>query len=93
MLRPVLRLLAVLAALGLLAGAGQSPPQPKDPQSSYEPRSGPGAGQKYLTRFVGEWDVAKAFYPRTGEPARSKGECRQTMINGGRFLQSEFTFG
>jgi hypothetical protein len=41
---------------------------------------------------VGVWDVAKTFHPRSGEPVRQKGECRQTMIHGGRFLQSDFTF-
>jgi hypothetical protein len=65
----------------------------QDPQAKFEPRSSPGAGQTYLERFVGEWDVAKAFFPRAGEPSRSKGTCRQSMIQGGRFLQSEFTFG
>lgn len=64
----------------------------KDPQSSYEPRSEPGAGQQYLARMVGDWSVVKTFYPREGEPAVSKGECRQFMIHGGRFLQSEFVF-
>ena len=64
----------------------------KDPQSSFEPKSKPGAGQKFLERFVGDWTVAKTFHPRMGEPFKQKGECRQTMIHGGRFLQSEFTF-
>jgi hypothetical protein len=64
-----------------------------DPQSGYEPRSGPGEGQKFLEKFVGDWEVAKAFYPGSGgAPARQKGTCRQTMIHGGRFLQSDFTF-
>jgi hypothetical protein len=88
-----LRMLVPLVGVTLLCGAGQ-PPQGKDPQSSYEPRSGPGVGQKFLQKFVGDWDVAKAFYPRTGgEPARAKGECQQTMVHGGRFLRSEFVFG
>ncbi|MFO0807806.1 MAG: DUF1579 family protein [Gemmataceae bacterium] len=66
----------------------------KDPQSSYEPKSGPGVGQTFLLRFVGEWDVAKAFHPRGGgEPSRTSGRCKQSMIHGARFLQSEFTFG
>lgn len=66
--------------------------EPKDPQSAYEPRSKPGEGQQFLQAFVGEWDVAKTFHPRAGDPVRQQGECRQTMIHGGRFLQSEFTF-
>jgi hypothetical protein len=79
--------LAVLAA----PCVGQ-PPEKKDPQSAIEPRSGPGAGQKFLERFVGTWDVTKTFHPRSGEPVRAKGECRQEMIHGGRFLRSEFVF-
>src|SRR5262245_46454644 len=63
-----------------------------DPQSIFEPRSKPGAGQKFLEQFVGDWDVVKTFYSRSGEPSRTKGVCRQTMIHEGRFLQSEFTF-
>jgi hypothetical protein len=87
MMRP-LAAMAVASTL-LLTTAGSA----QDPQSKVEPRSAPGAGQKYLERFVGEWDVAKAVFPRTGEPNRSKGTCRQAMIQGGRLLQSEFTFG
>jgi hypothetical protein len=64
----------------------------KDPQAKYEPRSKPGAGQQFLQKFVGEWDVVKTFHPRSGAPFRQKGTCRQTMIHGGRFLQSDFTF-
>jgi hypothetical protein len=83
-------LLAVLSASG--AGElGQKKDQ-KDPQEKFEPRSRPGAGQKYLEQFVGTWDVDKTFYPRSGEPVRTKGECQQTMTQGGRFLQSEFVF-
>jgi Protein of unknown function (DUF1579). len=63
-----------------------------DPQSVVEPRSGPGAGQKFLEPFVGEWDVVKTFYSRSGTASRASGTCKQTMIHEGRFLQSEFTF-
>jgi hypothetical protein len=74
--------------------ATAQPPASRDPQSSVEPRSGPGAGQKFLQQFVGEWDVAKAFYPRGGgEPSRTEGTCHQTMIHNGRFLQCDFVFG
>ena len=64
----------------------------KDAQSSFEPRSRPGAGQKYLESFVGAWEVVKVFHPRAGELVRTSGTCRQTMIHDGRFLQSEFVF-
>src|SRR5690349_12722158 len=87
------RALGVAVLVCLLAAADDAPPRPKDPQSSYEPRSGPGAGQKFLEKFAGDWDVVKTFYPRSGgEPARATGECRQKMIHGGRFLESEFVF-
>jgi len=92
MMRARFCLLLLLTACPLLA-AGQPPAGQRDPQSTYEPRSDPGAGQKFLEKFVGDWEVAKAFFPRSGDPARSKGECRQTMIHGGRFLKSEFVFG
>jgi Protein of unknown function (DUF1579) len=85
----------LLAVAGLAAGEppkSQPPSDKKDPQSSIEPRSGPGAGQKFLERFVGDWTVEKIFHPRQGDPAKMTGTCRQTMIHGGRFLQSEFTF-
>jgi hypothetical protein len=64
----------------------------KDPQSKFEPRSNPGVGQAFLQQFVGDWDVVKTFHPREGEPFRSTGQCRQSMLHEGRFLQSEFVF-
>jgi hypothetical protein len=91
MARAVFRVLLVPAAVVLLAAAGQ-PPDKKDPQGAFEPKSKPGAGQKFLEKFAGEWDVAKTFHPKAGEPFKQKGECKQTMTHGGRFLQSEFTF-
>jgi hypothetical protein len=85
--------IVILSAMSLAVTAGGAPPtKDKDPQASYEPKSEPGEGQKFLARFVGQWEVVKTFYPRSGEPVQTKGECRQTMINGGRFLESEFVF-
>ncbi len=72
--------------------ADDPPKDRKDPQSAIEPRSAPGAGQKLLQKFVGDWDVTKAFHPRTGGPVKQRGECKQSMVHGGRFLKSEFTF-
>src|SRR4051812_18448138 len=76
-----------LFALALLAGAGQpqkkddpKQDQKKDLQQAFEPKSGPGAGQKFLEKFVGDWDVEKKFFPRGGgEPSVSKGTCKQEM--------------
>src|SRR4051812_41853876 len=84
---PAVVTLASTFLIALAAGQSKS-----DPQSAVEPRSGPGAGQKFLEQFVGEWDVVKTFYSRSGTPSRTTGVCRQTMIHDGRFLQSEFTF-
>ncbi len=85
------RLPALLAVASALLSTTTGTAQ--DPQSKVEPRSAPGAGQKYLERFVGEWEVAKAVFPRVGDPSRMRGTCRQSLIQGGRFLQSEFIFG
>jgi hypothetical protein len=77
-------------------GFAQAPPKgegKRDPQSVIEPRSGPGIGQKFLERFVGDWKVEKSFFRVSGEASTSEGTCRQHMIHGGRFLQSDFTFG
>jgi hypothetical protein len=61
-------------------------------KKKFEPRSEPGAGQTYLARFAGQWEVTKTFHPREGAPVVTKGRCRQEMVRGGRFLQSDFTF-
>ena len=84
---------AALLAFSLVAAGGEPLEKKDDPQNRFEPRSAPGAGQKFLQKFVGEWDVVKTFHPRTGAPVAVKGECRQTMIHNGRFLQSDFVFG
>jgi hypothetical protein len=75
----------MLTAGGIAAGQ-------KEPQTTFEPRSSPGAGQRLLEKFAGKWSVTKTFYLRSGEPIRTEGRCRQAMIHDGRFLQSEFVF-
>lgn len=84
----------LLLPMSLLASAqtGGGKDDKKDPQSAFEPKSKPGEGQKFLERFVGEWHVAKTFHPRIGDPVRQTGECRQAIVHGGRFLQSDFSF-
>ena len=73
----------------LLIAAGAFAQQTHD---QYEPPNAPGAGQKLLAQFVGDWDVVKTFFPATGKPTVTKGECKQYMVQGGKFLQSDFTF-
>ena len=95
MRRGFFRSISIIAVLAVVAGAARASSRRrrvKDAQSSFEPRSRPGAGQKYLESFVGDWEVVKVFHPRAGEPVRTPGTCRQTMIHDGRFLQSEFVF-
>jgi hypothetical protein len=88
-----MRLSATTAAAAVfLLAAAASPAAPKEPQATFEPRSAPGAGQKFLERMVGDWDVVKTFHPRSGDPVRAEGRCRQSMVQDGRFLQSDFTF-
>jgi hypothetical protein len=77
----------ILAAL-LVASAAL----PQQTQEQYEPTTPPGAGQRLLAQFVGQWDVVRTFVPSSGAPIVTKGSCTQSMVHDGKFLQSEFTF-
>ena len=81
----------IVASYLVVTAAGQQPIK-NDAESSHERASAPGAGQRYLAKIVGTWNVSKVFYPGQGDPIRTSGECRQTMIQDGKFLQSEFVF-
>ena len=50
--------------------------------NQYEPPNPPGAGQKLLAQFAGDWDVVKTVLPMNGKPIVSKGTCKQYMIQG-----------
>ena len=63
-----------------------------DPQSSFEPRNAAGVGQKFLKTLVGNFEVTKTISPPGKDPVVTKGRCKQHMIHGGLFLQSDFTF-
>src|SRR5262249_11015834 len=58
----------------------------------YEPANAPGAGQKLLAQFSGEWDLVKTFFPAEGKPRVMEWTVKQYMIQDGKFLQSDFTF-
>jgi hypothetical protein len=60
--------------------------------NQYEPASAPGAGQKLLVQFAGDWDFVQTFFPVNGKPRVTKGTCKQYMIEDGKFLQSDFIF-
>src|SRR5882724_10121805 len=93
MIRPVLLALVSFAlSVPLAASAQDKKDDKKDPQAKFEPKSKPGEGQKFLEKMVGDWDVVKTFHLRAGDPAKTLGECKQTMVQEGRFLQSDFTF-
>jgi hypothetical protein len=64
----------------------------QQPHNQYEPPNAPGAGQRLLAQFAGDWDMVQTFFPRTGEPIVTKGTCTQRMIHEGKFLESDFTF-
>ncbi len=82
-----------LIACGIwLTGSGVMAEEKKDPQSAYEPRTKPGAGQAFLAKFVGDWTVAKTYFPRTGDPVKTPGACTHTLILDGKFLRSDFSF-
>ena len=89
-MRPIALL---IVASCLLVAAAEPPTTQKETLSTHEPDSRPGPGQKYLEKMVGDWNVSKVFHPRQGAPIRLQGECRQRMVQDGRFLQSDFLFG
>ena len=60
--------------------------------NQYELPNTPGAGQKLLAQFAGDWDIVKTFFPMNGKPIVTKGTCKQYMVQDGKFLQSDFTF-
>lgn len=78
--------LILVTLLVATAAAGQQT------HNQYEPPNAPGAGQKLLAQFVGDWEVVKTFFPMKGEPRVTKGTCKQYMIQDGKFLQSDFVF-
>jgi hypothetical protein len=85
--------LAATASHAQDAPRQSAPAAPRqDAQNAYEPRTGTGAGQVMLAKFVGDWDVVKTFYPQKGDPVRTSGECQQKMVHEGHFLESDFVF-
>ncbi len=81
-------IVALMLAMAGAAGHGVAQQTHKE----YEPPAAAGAGQKLLAQFSGDWEMVKIFYPTTGKPVETKGTCKQYMIQGGKFLQSDFTF-
>jgi len=77
--------IAALLLVTNLAAAQQT-------HNEYEPPNAPGAGQKLLAQFVGDWEVVQTFFPANGKPRVAHGTCKQYMVHDGKFLQSEFTF-
>jgi hypothetical protein len=45
--------------------------------NQYEPPNVPGAGQRLLAQFVGDWEVVKTSFPMKGKPIATKGACKQ----------------
>jgi len=78
----------ILAAAFLFAATAVAQQTHKE----YEPPSAAGAGQKLLAQFVGDWDMVKIFYPANGKPTETKGTVKQFMVQGGKFMESDFVF-
>lgn len=62
--------------------------------AQYEPANAGGAGQKFLARMVGNWNFTDTFYGMrpNPHPQVTNGTCKQFMIQGNLFLESDFTF-
>jgi hypothetical protein len=78
----------IVVALSLFASVAIAQQTHKE----YEPPSDAGAGQKLLAQFAGDWDMTKTFFPANGKPTVTKGTVKQYMVQGGKFLQSDFVF-
>jgi hypothetical protein len=83
----------IVAAL-LLAPVASASPAALAQQShkEYEPPTTAGAGQKLLEQITGDFEMTKTFFPAKGEPTVTKGTVKQFMVQGGKFLESDFTF-
>ena len=93
----------LLIALTLLLAAGFASAQEKaKPEKTAAPAvdpmmeawmkaSTPGDAHKLMAKHVGEWDAeVKLWMDPAGEPMVSKGKGTNTLIFGGRFLESRF---
>jgi len=60
------KIAVIVVALCAAAASAQQTHQ------QYEPANAPGAGQKLLARFAGDWDLVKTFYPMNGKPIVTK---------------------
>jgi hypothetical protein len=49
--------------------------------NQYEPPNAPGAGQRLLAQFTGDWDVVKTFFPMTGKPMPPVADEQHTVIH------------
>lgn len=87
----------LLAFALLLAGfplAQDKPKIEKAPAPAVDPMmeaSSPGGAHKLMEQYVGEWDaVVKLWMDPSAEPMVSKGKGSNTLIFGGRYLESRF---
>lgn len=83
-----IKMCVIAASLMLMAGVVVA----QQTHNQYEPSNAPGAGQKLLAQFVGNWSVVNTFYPAQGKPRVTNGTCKQYMVKDGKFLESDFTF-
>ena len=58
--------------------------------NQYEPPNAPGAGQKLLAHFAGNWEVVKTFFPMNGKPIVN--ERRMQAIHGSKWQVSRVGF-
>lgn len=62
-----------------------------DMMANYMKAGEPGAAHEFLALFVGEFEATNRMWMNPdAEPIESKGSCTNTMIMGGRFLQTQY---
>jgi hypothetical protein len=95
-LLPILALL-ILASLAVAqekppAKIEKAPPPAADPMmEAWMKASSPGEAHKLMERHVGVWDAeVRLFMDPAGPPMITKGKGTNTLILGGRYLESRF---
>lgn len=93
-----LMLTALITGLGILAiqvlpslaARQQTPDQEKKMMDQMMKYSLPGPEHELLKRYAGDWDVEIMSYPPVGQPQKSMGTMKGTILFGGLYVKMSF---
>lgn len=92
-LRNVICIALVAGLAGVWAGvslAEEEQPSGEDMMAEMMKLGMPGAHQKHIKTMEGEWTTDGTFW-MNGQEVKSAGTCTNKMINGGRFLEVDYS--